>query len=61
MATMTEALESLSDNSIRHIVPVSGGKDSAALALYMLKKYPQIDFEYVFTDTDCEYLKRMNI
>ncbi len=54
MATMQEALESLKDNSIRHIVPVSGGKDSAALALYMMKKYPQINFEYVFTDTDCE-------
>lgn len=54
MATMLEALDSLKDKTIRHIVPVSGGKDSAALALYMMKNYPQIDYEYVFTDTDCE-------
>lgn len=65
MATMQEALDSLNDKHIRHIIPVSGGKDSAALALYMMKKYPQIDFEYVFTDTDCElpetyeYLKKL--
>ena len=35
MASMQEALESLSDKSIRHIVSISGGKDSTALALYM--------------------------
>ena len=32
MATMAEALASLNNREIRHIVPVSGGKDSAALA-----------------------------
>ena len=54
MAHMQEALEALTDPSIRHIVPVSGGKDSAALAIYMAQTYPQIPTEYVFCDTDAE-------
>jgi len=54
MATMQEALDSLSDKSIRHIVSISGGKDSAALAIYIKKNYPQIPAEYVFCDTKCE-------
>jgi len=54
MVTMKEALESLSDKSIRHIVSVSGGKDSAALAIFMKQRYPQIPAEYVFCDTGCE-------
>ena len=54
MAHMQEALEALADRSIRHIVPVSGGKDSAALAIYMAQRYPQISAEYVFCDTDAE-------
>ena len=40
MAHMQEALEALADPSIRHIVPVSGGKDSAALAIYMATDVP---------------------
>jgi 3'-phosphoadenosine 5'-phosphosulfate sulfotransferase (PAPS reductase)/FAD synthetase len=65
MATIKEALNSLSDQRIRHIVSVSGGKDSAALAIYMRQKYPQIPVEYVFCDTGCElaetyeYLERL--
>jgi hypothetical protein len=54
MATLAEALDSLSDSTVRHIVPVSGGKDSAALAVYLLQRYPQIPVEYVFCDTDSE-------
>ena len=54
MAHMQEAIEALADPSIRHIVPVSGGKDSAALAIYMAQTYPQIPTEYVFCDTDAE-------
>jgi hypothetical protein len=38
----------------RHILGLSGGKDSAALALYMREKYPEIDIEYFFTDTGSE-------
>lgn len=38
----------------RHILALSGGKDSAALAVYMREKYPHLDLEYVFTDSGCE-------
>ena len=54
MAYMQEALDALADPSIRHIVPVSGGKGSAVLAIYMAQTYPQIPTEYVFCDTDAE-------
>lgn len=54
MATIQEALEKLSNPNIRHIISISGGKDSAALALYMMQNYPQIPAEYVFCDTGCE-------
>ena len=35
----------------RHILGISGGKDSAALAIYMSQYYPELDIEYFFTDT----------
>jgi 3'-phosphoadenosine 5'-phosphosulfate sulfotransferase (PAPS reductase)/FAD synthetase len=54
MAYLHEALAALSDPSTRHVVPVSGGKDSAALAIYLAQTYPQIPSEYVFCDTDAE-------
>ena len=38
----------------RHILGLSGGKDSAALALYMREKHPYLDIEYFFTDTGSE-------
>lgn len=38
----------------RHLLGLSGGKDSAALAIYMRQKHPQIDIEYYFTDTGKE-------
>ena len=38
----------------RHIMLISGGKDSTALALYMRDKHPEIDFEYLFCDTHKE-------
>jgi hypothetical protein len=38
----------------RHILALSGGKDSAALAVYMRDKHPELDMEYVFTDSGCE-------
>jgi len=37
---------------VRHIVALSGGKDSSALAIYMRGKIP--DVEYVFCDTEKE-------
>jgi hypothetical protein len=38
----------------RHLLGLSGGKDSAALAIYMRQKHPHIDIEYYFTDTGKE-------
>nr|MBC8555351.1 phosphoadenosine phosphosulfate reductase family protein [Candidatus Brocadiales bacterium] len=37
---------------VRHILGLSGGKDSAALALYLRDRIP--DIEYFFCDTGCE-------
>lgn len=50
---------------IRHILSLSGGKDSTALAIYMRDRLP--DLEYVFCDTEKElpetydYLKRLEV
>lgn len=38
----------------RHLLALSGGKDSAALAVYMREKYPNLPLEYVFIDSGCE-------
>jgi 3'-phosphoadenosine 5'-phosphosulfate sulfotransferase (PAPS reductase)/FAD synthetase len=38
--------------TVRHILGLSGGKDSAALAMYLHSKIPNI--EYFFCDTGCE-------
>ena len=48
---------------VRHILSLSGGKDSAALAIYMRDRVPEM--EYIFHDTDkelpetYEYLSRL--
>lgn len=39
---------------VRHVLGISGGKDSAALAIYMRDKYPQLDIEYYTCDTGKE-------
>ena len=39
---------------VRQILGISGGKDSAALAIYLKNKYPQMKLEYYNTDTGCE-------
>lgn len=38
----------------RHLLGISGGKDSAALAIYMSTQHPEIDMEYFYTDTGKE-------
>ncbi|WP_191910512.1 phosphoadenosine phosphosulfate reductase family protein, partial [Pseudomonas savastanoi] len=48
---------------VRHILSLSGGKDSAALAIYMRDRVPEM--EYIFSDTGKElpetydYLQRL--
>ncbi len=38
----------------KHVLGLSGGKDSAALAIYMAREYPELDIDYFFTDTGYE-------
>jgi hypothetical protein len=42
----------MAEKLVRHVLGVSGGKDSAALAIYMRDKVQ--DMEYFFTDTGAE-------
>ena len=37
--------------NVRHILGISGGKDSAALAIYLKQKYPDLIIEYYNSDT----------
>jgi 3'-phosphoadenosine 5'-phosphosulfate sulfotransferase (PAPS reductase)/FAD synthetase len=41
-------------SKIRHVLGISGGKDSAALAIYMKTKYPLLDIEFYSCDTGKE-------
>ncbi|MBV7259362.1 phosphoadenosine phosphosulfate reductase domain-containing protein [Erythrobacter crassostreae] len=49
----------------RHVLGLSGGRDSAALAVFMRQRHPELDLEYFFTDTGkelpevYEYLTRL--
>lgn len=38
----------------RHVLGLSGGKDSAALAVFMRQHHPDLDIQYFFTDTGKE-------
>ena len=50
----------MSEN-VRHVLGLSGGKDSAALAVHMDKNYPDIPVEYFFTDTATSFRRLMII
>jgi 3'-phosphoadenosine 5'-phosphosulfate sulfotransferase (PAPS reductase)/FAD synthetase len=41
-------------SKVRHVLGISGGKDSAALAIYLRNNYPELDIEYYFADTGKE-------
>jgi len=38
----------------RHVLGLSGGRDSAALAVFMRQRHPDVNVEYFFTDTGKE-------
>jgi 3'-phosphoadenosine 5'-phosphosulfate sulfotransferase (PAPS reductase)/FAD synthetase len=38
----------------RHVLGISGGKDSAALAVFMRQHHPELEIDYFFTDTGKE-------
>ncbi len=40
--------------SERHVLGLSGGRDSAALAVYIRQHHPELDVDYFFTDTGKE-------
>lgn len=40
--------------NVKHLLGISGGKDSAALSIYMSQKYPELDIEYYTCDTGKE-------
>ncbi|MHB9100941.1 MAG: phosphoadenosine phosphosulfate reductase domain-containing protein, partial [Sulfuricella sp.] len=52
------------EKRVKHILSLSGGKDSAALAIYMRDRVPEM--EYIFSDTrkelpeTYEYLDRIS-
>ena len=39
---------------VKHVLGLSGGRDSAALAVYMRQYHPELEIEYFFTDTGKE-------
>jgi 3'-phosphoadenosine 5'-phosphosulfate sulfotransferase (PAPS reductase)/FAD synthetase len=41
-------------SKVNHVLGISGGKDSAALAIYMSKNYPSLDINYYTCDTGKE-------
>src|SRR5882724_3038884 len=63
MRSQNSQRELVVDNRVRHILSLSGGKDSTALAIYMRDRVPEM--EYVFCDTNkelpetYEYLDRL--
>ena len=56
MSNKITVSEGLAINGARHVLGLSGGKDSAALALYVKERYPEIHekMEYFFSDTGAE-------
>jgi hypothetical protein len=44
----------MSGEQERHVLGISGGKDSAALAVWMAQNHPELPIEYFFTDTGKE-------
>ncbi|NND23926.1 MAG: phosphoadenosine phosphosulfate reductase family protein [Acidimicrobiia bacterium] len=44
----------MEDKRVKHVLGISGGKDSAALAIYLNNKYPTLDIEYYSCDTGKE-------
>ena len=41
-------------SEVKHLLGISGGKDSAALSIYMSQMYPELDIEYYTCDTGKE-------
>lgn len=44
----------MTDGNVKHVLGLSGGRDSAALAVYMRQEHPDLEIDYFFTDTGKE-------
>lgn len=44
----------MSNSKVKHLLGISGGKDSAALSIYMNKNFPDLNIEYYTCDTGKE-------
>lgn len=44
----------MSQPAEQHVLGLSGGRDSAALAIYMRQHHPELEIDYFFTDTGKE-------
>ena len=44
----------MTSDDAKHVLGLSGGRDSAALAVYMRQHRPELEIEYFFTDTGKE-------
>lgn len=44
----------IEQKTTRHVLGLSGGRDSAALAVYMRQNHPGLEIDYFFTDTGKE-------
>ena len=44
----------MTTDSEKHVLGLSGGRDSAALAVHMRQHHPELEIEYFFTDTGKE-------
>lgn len=47
-------MEDVNSTAEKHVLGLSGGRDSAALAVFMRQYYPELPIEYFFTDTGKE-------
>ncbi len=56
-----EQIYHLMKKKVRHVIGISGGKDSGALGIYLKDKYPSLDVEYYFTDTGKELQETYNL
>lgn len=56
MSSKCKLSDAIGRSDCRHVLGISGGKDSAALAIYIKDKYPVLHekMEYFFTDTGAE-------
>ena len=56
MSRKVTLADAIAKTESRHVLGLSGGKDSAALAIYIRDKYPELHekVEYFFTDTGAE-------